>query len=118
MSTVAQQAIALPDRTAEDWLKILGARLDAQAQRVKTYEAYYAGRHPLAFATSKYREAFGALFSAFADNWCELIVDAAAERLAIVGFRSGKPTADEDAWKLWQRNQLDSRSVQAHTEAG
>ena len=44
-------------------------------------EAYYDGEHPLQFATAKFREAFGNLFSAFADNWCEIVVDAPVERL-------------------------------------
>ena len=117
MSTMELQKVPLENRTPEDWLKILGQRLDAQAQLVGVYEDYYAGRHPLAFATSKYREAFGALFSAFADNWCEIVVDAAAERLSVVGFRFGE-NADEDAWAIWQANKLDSKSVAAHTEAG
>jgi hypothetical protein len=105
------------ERTALDWLALLSNRLDSAQAEVTTYEDYYAGKHPLLFATSKYREAFGNLFSAFADNWCEIVVDAPVERLHIVGFRFGE-AADEDAWKIWQKNALDSMSVVAHTEAG
>ena len=79
--------------------------------------AYYNGDHPLQFATTKFREAFGNLFSAFADNWCQIVIDAPVERLQVVGFRAGEST-DEDAWALWQRNGLDATSVIAHTEAG
>src|SRR5262245_2433231 len=109
----------LAQRTPSDWADILSARLDAQMLRAGVYEAYYNGDHPLQFATSKFKEAFGNLFSAFADNWCPIVVDAPVERLRIIGFRQrGQETADTDAWKIWQANGLDVESVIAHTEAG
>jgi hypothetical protein len=109
----------LANRTPVDWLSILSARLDEQARRVAISEAYYAGNHPLQFATSKFREAFGQLFGAFADNWCGIVVDAPVERLEVIGFRlSGEQSADNDAWTIWQHNAMDVESVIAHTEAG
>jgi hypothetical protein len=116
VSTVAR----LPreaQRTPEDWRGFLLPQLDHRALEAEFYESYYDGRHPLQFATSKFREAFGALFSAFADNWCQIVVDAAVERLRVVGFRVNEKVADE-AWALWQANGLDVESVIAHTEAG
>jgi len=110
-------AIPLADRTPRDWLAILNARLDTQLARVAVPEAYYNGDHPLQFATSKFKEAFGNLFSAFADNWCEIVVDAPVERLQVIGFRYGD-AASEQAWQIWQENALDVESVIAHTEAG
>lgn len=79
--------------------------------------AYYDGKHNLAFAGEKFREAFGGLFSAFADNWCEVVVDAVQERLAINGFRVGKdPKADEEAKRIWEDNDLDLQSLLGHTD--
>jgi hypothetical protein len=119
MATTAGALPRIAERTASDWLAILSARLDAQITRVAIPEAYYNGDHPLQFATSKFKEAFGNLFSAFADNWCPLVVDAPVERLQIVGFRTtDTPEADNAAWDIWQRNALDVESVIAHTEAG
>src|SRR4051794_40153293 len=84
----------LAQRTPTNWLAILSARLDAQLMRVSVPEAYYNGDHPLQFATSKFKEAFGNLFHAFADNWCPIVVDAPVERLRIIGFRQrGQETA-------------------------
>jgi hypothetical protein len=106
-------------RTPTDWLQALGARLDVQAKRVAVPTMYYNGDHPLQFATSKFKEAFGALFSAFADNWCEIVVEAPVERLQVIGFRIGSaPSADEEAWAIWQNNGMDLESMVAHTEAG
>lgn len=115
--TVVEPAPRLSERTPVDWLRILNRRLDAQLASVSICEAYYNGNHPLQFATSKFKEAFGALFSAFADNWCAIVVDAPVERLKVVGFRQGDNVRD-DAWQIWQRNALDLESVIAHTEAG
>jgi hypothetical protein len=111
---------ALPrdnQRTPLDWRTTLINRLNVQADLAMTYEMYYDGEHPLQFATSKWREAFGSLFGAFADNWMQIVVDSSVERLNIVGFRVNDQP-NEDAWELWQENGLDVESVVAHTEAG
>jgi hypothetical protein len=105
------------ERTPDDWRDFLLPTLDVREAEAKLFEAYYSGNHPMQFATSKFREAFGALFHAFADNWCQIVVDAAVERLRIVGFRVNDGVSDQ-AWELWQDNSLDVQSVIAHTEAG
>jgi hypothetical protein len=101
-------------------VKAMEAALDERAESVDLYEAYYNGEQRLAFATSKYREAFGRLLDPLSDNWCQLVVDASAERLKVEGFRFGpsEEPADDDAWQMWQANYLDADQVLAHTEAG
>lgn len=109
-----------PVGTVAYWLSRLSAALDEREERILTYEEYYRGAHPLQFASSKYRETFGSLFSEFADNWCPLVVDACVERLKVIGFRfgaEGGEAADRDAWNLWQANYLDADSGLAHLEA-
>jgi len=99
------------------WLERLSKQLADQKRAVALYDDYYSGRHRLAFASTKFREAFGDLFSAFAVNICGLVVDAVVERLHVEGFRLGEPSGDADAWRIWQANQLDSESELAHREA-
>lgn len=119
MADLAPTIPRLANRAPVDWLSILSPRLDIQARNVAVPEAYYNGVHPLQFASSKFREAFGHLFGAFADNWCAIVVDAPVERLEVIGFRlAGAAGADNDAWAIWQRNAMDVESVIAHTEAG
>lgn len=105
-------------QTPGAWLTYLELKLADQQRTVQLCEDYYNGKHRLAFATAKFRQAFGALFRAFADNWCVTVVDAPVERLFVEGFRLGsdKP-ADTEAWAIWQANGLDAESVMAHTEA-
>lgn len=103
--------------TAKWWLKRLTKALAKRSKELRDYEKWYSGEHRLAFASSKFNEAFGHLFGRFADNWCEVVVDAVEERLNVEGFRFGdSPDADSDAWDIWQRNQLDADSQLAHTD--
>lgn len=105
-------------RTPGAWLAYLERKLVEQQREIDIYERYYDGEHRLAFATLRFRQSFGYLFKALADNWCEIVVDAPVERLFVEGFRFGKgQPADNGAWDIWQANGLDSESVMAHTEA-
>lgn len=126
------QLIGLPSRdltpdqlrgtvgSSQWWLDRLGRALDARAQRITVFEDYYAGRHRLSFQSSKFRESFGALFQAFADNFCGLVVDAVEERMHVEGFRmggEGSQEADDETWTAWQDNNLDSLSSMAHLDS-
>lgn len=104
--------------TPEWWLRTLHARLIARRPHVELCRDYYDGRHRLAFASQKFAETFGGLFGAFSDNWCGLVVDASVERLRVQGFRVGEePQGDREAQEIWQRNNADSESQLAFTEA-
>lgn len=111
--------MAGPEPQSPDWfLKRLHGELAASKSRMLRFDAYYEGEHRLAFATTKFREAFGSLFRAFADNWCGLVVDAVPERLRVQGFRFGDtPAADGAAHAIWQSNNLDAESSTCHREA-
>lgn len=100
-----------------DALLRLDAALEARRPGLEHYMAYFDGHHPLAFATAKFRQTFGNLFKEFADNWCPLVVHAAAERMTVQGFRFGtEDKADDDAWGLWRENYLDEDSGIAHVD--
>jgi hypothetical protein len=109
--------------TLADYLALVASlekSLDGRQTELAMLDAYYQGRQPLLLATDKWRGLFGRLFAGFSDNFLALVVDAVEERLTVQGFRMGidKDTkADEDAWRIWQVNQLDAWSQVAHTEA-
>jgi hypothetical protein len=115
--------------------------LAVQTIRLKAYQSYldyYEGKHPLAFATDKYRTTFWRLFSRLSDNLCLSVVDVQTERLEIVGFTSNRareveetdpedegtviatrlvdPPAEE-AWNLWEQQDLDLVADEAHRDA-
>lgn len=58
----------------------------ANAGRYARSERYYEGNHDLAFATDKFRNAFGALFREFALNLCPAVCEALRDKLRVVGF--------------------------------
>lgn len=101
------------------YLEILDERLKARNPQIQLWESYFEGEHRLQFATARFRAAFGNLFHEFADNWCELIVNASVERLHINGFRVGEDTdeADTTATRIWEDNFLHADNRMAHTEA-
>lgn len=101
------------------WLTFLEGQLIARLPETQLYTDYRAGRHRLRYATAKFRQAFGGMFREFSDNWCEVIVEAPVERLRVQGFRIGTGTkADDDAWAIWQANNMDASSNLIHREAG
>jgi hypothetical protein len=104
-------------RTDEQWRDQLLAALAERWPRLDLWSRYYKGDHRLQFATSKFREAFGEMLEEFATNWCALVVDVCAERLAVQGFNFGGDDSDDDAWAIWQANNLDAGSLTLHTEA-
>lgn len=102
----------------EAWVVQLRRKLRAQHTYITPFANYYAGNQRLGFATEKWRNAYGGIFSSFAVNYCALVVDSVAERLQVDGFRIGKePTADKAANLIWQRNGMDSVSDTGHAEA-
>lgn len=118
---MTDMAVASPDLEVGSpryWLDRLDRQLAERRPVLARYAAYYDGDHPLEFATEKFRQAFGHQFRDFADNWCEMVVDAVEDRLNIRGFRLGDdPAADAPAWSIWQRNQMDADAQLAHTES-
>jgi len=99
-------------------VKVLEQELAGRQVLLQRLQDYHDGKHRLAFTSQKFRDAFGGMFSSFADNWCQLVVDAVEERLNIEGFRYGSdPKSDRDAWRIWQANSLDAESQLGHSEA-
>lgn len=77
---------------------------------------YYQGKQPLAYLAKELeRELEGRIRSVIV-NWPRLVVDSLEERLDVEGFRLGGDI-DQRIWDIWQANDLDEASQQAHTEA-
>jgi len=91
-------------------------QLDWQQARTLGYMAYYDGQSQItALMDSAERETFMRFLQESYANRCELIVNAVAERLQVVGFRFG--TSTDAAWAIWQANQLDADSELVQTDA-
>jgi hypothetical protein len=89
------------------------------SERYRKSERYYKGDHDLAFATEKFKNAFGAMFREFALNLCPAVCDAVRDKLKIREFRveQGGAGLPSDAWRIWQQNRMGRRSGEVHKEA-
>lgn len=107
----------MPDQVS--LVKDLSTALAERAPRVELYVEYYRGLHRIRYATEKWHDTFEGLFEELADNWSQIVIDASVERLKIDGFRFGPQDddADQEAWAIWQANNLDAESIIAHTQA-
>lgn len=111
------------ERSPAAWLELLERRLHERWGRWKVYDDYYEGNHRFAAWLRSVQIAFrgtvlGNLLNELTDNYMPLVVDSAAERLKVQGFRFGdSEDADDDAWRIWQANGLDAQSNMVHTES-
>src|SRR5690606_12320842 len=89
------------------------------APHLARLDSYYDGAQAAAFLAKEAREALGSHFRSLAVNFPRLVVNSVAERLTVTGFRTAGPDSapDESLWRIWQENDLEEASAQAHVEA-
>jgi hypothetical protein len=93
-------------------------QLQQQRDMIAFFDNYYTGNHPLPWLAAEARDEFRKLVQMTRSNYMGLVCDATAERASVEGFRFGSEgTADEDTWRIWQANNLDSDSDLAWLEA-
>lgn len=117
----------LPRESSPWWMARLVGMMAAREPRLRKLRAYYRGEQdtwPLASEAA--RQTFGQAFRGLKANLAAPIVNALAQRLKVEAFRipvsdptdtEATETSDTEAWRIWQANGLDARSVIAHTEA-
>ncbi|TXS08241.1 phage portal protein [Streptomyces sp. ms191] len=104
--------------SAEWWRDRLYEELSERRKYADVMRCYYSGDHPLAKLTDKAREGFQRLLRQSRSNYVGLVVDATAERIQVDGVRiGGEEVGDEEAWRIWQANNLDADSDLITTEA-
>lgn len=112
---MAQQPPAV--ESPEWWLERLYDELCKRQKYAEVMRCYYDGDPPLAAIADKARDAFRRLLKQARLNVCGLVVDATAERMQVDGVRLGdSETGDDEAWRIWQANNLDAYSDLLLTE--
>jgi len=106
-------------QTSEWWIWRLVAKLEAHHARLVTLDKYYRGTQDTfaLYSLAAIQSGMADMFRGINANLAKLIVDAPRQRLEVFGFRSTDSSVDEDAWAIWQANDGDAMSQQAHTEA-
>lgn len=102
------------------WLTRLAQGLIDRQSRYDTLEGYVVGNHPVPSGDQRYVKALKELQKKSKTNYIGLVTNAPVERMEVVGFRFGDnpdDSADDDANKMWQYNDLDLMASVAHTTA-
>lgn len=95
-------------RTPDEWLQHLLRELVDQKKHVDSMEAWYGGAHPLPAASASNSDLYRRFQKMSQSNYLQQVVNAVASRMSVDGIRMGDPTADEDAWAMWQRSHMDA----------
>lgn len=105
--------------TAEiDLLNSLTTSLTGSSRRLLRYDAYYEGEQALKFMSKALEAEFGERITSLILNWARLVADAYENRLDVEGFRyAGDDSGDKGLWDIWQANDLDEQSQQAHLDS-
>jgi hypothetical protein len=114
--------------TADEWLTLLTRRHTQLLPDLKALDRYYEGQQPLSYMHPQLIAEIGDMVRQVVINWPRLVVDSLEERLDVEGFRfavpgagGGEDDADEETanelWRIWQANNLDEGSQQAHVDA-
>lgn len=94
----------------------LARELELRAPGIEEHVKRYQGEgKTLRWASKKFDEYFKQQFDGFGDNWCMPVVDAAAERMKVLGFRAHGENLGID--QQLQRDWLGSNSDLGSSEA-
>lgn len=101
-----------------DWLGLLEAQRLKQLPKLKEYSQYFEGEQPIKYMAAALEAEFGERITELVINWPELGVEAYETRLNVEGFRlPNEGKTDKDLWRIWQVNNLDEESSEAHLES-
>lgn len=105
---------------SQQWLQRLIVELGKRQARYELLDRYHRSDAPLPpnQDKGKAKKAWDYIRKKSRVNWAEMIVEALIERMQVVGFRTGDGPTDDLAWKIWQRNDLDTASVMLHRTKG
>lgn len=77
-------------RPADDyqriWLDLFDSLFAEDYEELERYQRYYDGEQNIKWNDGRFKEVFGQEFTGVRDNWCEVVVDACADRLHLEGF--------------------------------
>ena len=103
-----------PEKTRDRHL----SKLRLEAKSLEKLDNYFEGEQPLSFIAPAVRDEVGDRVTELVINWPRLGVEAYEHRLDIEGFRfAGTDSGDDELWGVWQANDGDFLSQQAHQES-
>lgn len=106
------------DLEPEQWLTRLIADHNRELPELQNLNDHFEGTMPLNYLHPELLAELEDRLQQVVINWPELVIDCLDERLDLTGFRvSGQARPDADLEEIWQYNDLDELSQQAHIDA-
>lgn len=101
-----------------DALTRLDTKLAATIPALDRYDKHFEGEQPLKYMAKAMESEIGDRVSQLVLNWLRFGAEAYENRIDVEGFRyRGSSSSDEDLWAIWQANDLDEQSQQAHLDS-
>lgn len=96
-------------------LNRLARELAEREKLVKKRLDYFAGNHPLKYASPEFQDYFGSRFKGFNDNWVTPVINAPTERMNLLGIRldDEKRGVDADLERVMRANDADRGSSES-----
>lgn len=120
-------APVLTPEEAADKLNYLEITRTSRAQEAVELKQYFRGEQPLKYASPEWAAEHQAKYRDFSDNWCEVVANANAERINLIGFRlpesvgekddSGMSEAEKLLWDAWRRAGMEEGMQQGTLES-
>jgi len=96
----------------------LDTKLAQQIPNLDKLDKYFEGEQPLKYMAPAMEAEIGDRVSQLVLNWLRFGAEAYENRLDVKGFRyRGASSSDEELWQIWQANDLDEQSQQAHLDS-
>lgn len=99
-------------------LKRLDAKLAKAIPGLDRLDRYFEGEQPMMYMAKAMEDEIGDRVHQLVINILRYGTESYENRLDIEGFRyRGQASSDEDLWQIWQSNDLDEQSQQAHIDS-
>lgn len=104
-------------KVALSYLQWLVNEDTTQQAMYRTCREYYEGDHATQLTKRMRRYLEVKTGVEFNINYCPIVVDSLAERLAVTGFKAGAGDQATQFWEWWQANRMDATQSDVHTAA-
>jgi len=103
------------DKVQASFLDWLAAEDTTRQRRYRTYREYYDGDHDTQLSKRQRRYLQIKMGEEFNANYCQIVVDALAERLEVTGFEAGGQS--QIIWDWWKQARMDGVQGIVHLAA-
>jgi hypothetical protein len=94
------------------WLLRLGRKLRDRQIQLNCWWDYYSGNPPLPQGPKGPASVYLDFQRKARTNFLQMVVDASVHRLLAIGITDADGRSDDEAWRWWQQNRMDSRQKQ------